>query len=414
MYVVVALVALTIGLILGGVLGARSTEQGRPPVGPRQEVPTARPPVGPALAELVLDALGEGVVVVDRGDDVLLANPAARSLGALNGDRLSSEGLRRVAHEALDAAETRQVSLELPYGFLGRELVSVSVSAVPVGPVVAGRVDAVVLLVADMTETRRLEAVRRDFVANVSHELKTPVGALTLLAEAVQQASDDPEAVQRFSARMQHEGQRLGRLVGELIALSRVQGADALPELSPVSVQSLLTDAVDRTRLVADKAGITLATAVEPGLMVLGDESQLSTAVGNLADNAIAYSPGGTRVVLTGRLIPGTRAGEDWVEIVVADQGIGIADTDLDRIFERFYRVDPARSRATGGTGLGLAIVKHVVTNHGGSVEAWSSEGAGSTFTIRLRAAPSAARPGEPVVSTPLRSSDPRLTRGAR
>ena len=270
------------------------------------------------------------------------------------------------------------------------------------------------MLLSDLTETRRLEAVRRDFVANVSHELKTPVGALTLLAEAVQEAADDPEAVQRFAGRMQHEGQRLGRLVGELIALSRVQGADALPERHPIDVDHLLTEAVDRSRLPAERAGITLVAAPAAGLTVFGDEVQLATAVANLVDNAVSYSPGGTRVVVTARAVPASPDRASCVEIVVADQGIGIAESDLDRIFERFYRVDPARSRATGGTGLGLAIVKHVVTNHGGTVDAWSSEGAGSTFTIRLpdtasstppsvalSPAGSAVTPSEPAAAVP-------------
>jgi two-component system, OmpR family, sensor histidine kinase SenX3 len=337
-----------------------------------------------SLPAQVVSALGEGVVVVNRDNVVLLVNAAARALGAVVGDRLAHDDLRRMAYAALTSATITAGSVELPRGYLGRESATVGVSAVPLGVADGGRAEAVALLLSDLTETRRLEAVRRDFVANVSHELKTPVGALTLLAEAVQEAADDPEAVQRFAGRMQHEGQRLGRLVGELIALSRVQGADALPERRPTAVDRLLAEAVDRSRLAAERAGITLVAAPAAGLIVFGDEVQLATAVANLVDNAVSYSPGGTRVVVTARAVPASPDRASCVEIVVADQGIGIAEPDLDRIFERFYRVDPARSRATGGTGLGLAIVKHVVTNHGGTVEAWSSEGAGSTFTIRL------------------------------
>jgi two-component system sensor histidine kinase SenX3 len=241
-----------------------------------------------------------------------------------------------------------------------------------------GRVAAVALLCDDVTEQRRLEDVRRDFVANVSHELKTPVGALSLLAEAVQEAADDPEAVARFSARMLRESERLGRLVQELIALSRLQGAEPLPGDDVVSVADVLTEAVDRTRLAAERDGITVVTRCDGDLEVRGSESQLATAVGNLVDNAIAYSPRDTRVAVHARPVG------DWVEIAVTDQGIGMAEPELARIFERFYRVDPARSRATGGTGLGLAIVKHVVSNHGGTISVWSVEGAGSTFTVRL------------------------------
>jgi two-component system, OmpR family, sensor histidine kinase SenX3 len=412
-HVLIAVGALLVGLVLGLIV-ARLYRRA-----PEPTVPTVATPAPPTandrrrdLPAQVLEALGEGVVVVDRDEEVLLANPVARGLGAVIGDRLAHEGLRRVAYQALDSGDVRKATVELPRGYLGRETSSVSVTAVPIGSISsagpagsarAGRVLAVALLLSDLTEARRLEAVRRDFVANVSHELKTPVGALTLLAEAVQDASDDPEAVQRFAARMQHEGQRLGRLVGELIALSRVQGADALPDRQPISVAHLLGEAIDRSRLAAERAGIALVSSASPGLTVFGDETQLATAVSNLVDNAVSYSPGGTRVVVTGRAIVGSPTQRSCVEIVVADQGIGISDTDLDRIFERFYRVDPARSRATGGTGLGLAIVKHVVTNHGGTVEAWSSEGAGSTFTIRM---PDMA----PTTITGGRVSDPSAT----
>jgi two-component system sensor histidine kinase SenX3 len=260
-------------------------------------------------------------------------------------------------------------------GRLGREPIAVNARVAPL--IESGYV---ALLLEDVTETRRLEVVRRDFVANVSHELKTPVGALTLLAEAVQDAADDPEAIRRFAGRMQHEGIRLGRLVAELIELSRLQGAEPLPSDTVVEIDHVVAEAVDRTRLAAESAGITVVSGGERGLAVHGSESQLVTALVNLVDNAIAYSPPGTRVAV------GTRRREGYAEISVSDQGIGIPETDLERVFERFYRSDPARSRATGGTGLGLAIVKHIATNHGGGVSVWSVEGSGSTFTLRLPA----------------------------
>ena len=263
------------------------------------------------------------------------------------------------------------------------------------------RVHSVVLRFFDVTEARRLELVRRDFVANVSHELKTPVGALTLLAEAVQEAADDPAAVHHFAERMQREGSRLGRLVQELIELSRLQGAEPLPGDALVDVGRVLAEAVDRSRLLAEQANIGVLCRPEGELSVRGNETQLITALGNLIDNAIAYSSPHTRVSVTSRAE--TDADGSWATIAVTDQGIGIADADLDRVFERFYRVDPARSRATGGTGLGLAIVKHIATNHGGTVAVWSVVGSGSTFTIRL---PLATRPstpelaGQPIVET--------------
>ena len=332
--------------------------------------------VPPALARRVLEVMGSAAVVVDRADEVVLANPAARRMGVVRGGRVVVGELRRLAREARRAGEPRQAVVDTPRGRLGREPIAVSVQVAPL--VESGYV---ALLLEDVSETRRLEAVRRDFVANVSHELKTPIGALTLLAEAVQDAADDPEAIRRFAGRMQHEGIRLGRLVAELIELSRLQGADPLPSPAVVSVDVVVAEALDRTRLAADAAGITVVAGGQRRLTVRGSESQLVTALVNLVDNAVAYSAAGTRVAI------GTRRRDGSVEISVSDQGIGIAEADLDRVFERFYRSDPARSRATGGTGLGLAIVKHIATNPGGGVSVWSVEGSGSTFTLRLPAA---------------------------
>jgi two-component system sensor histidine kinase SenX3 len=265
--------------------------------------------------------------------------------------------------------------------------------AVDAGPrriaVHAARLDpsgTVALLLQDVTEVRRVEAVRRDFVANVGHELKTPVGALTLLAEAVQEAADDPEAIRRFSARMRHEAERLARLVRELIDLSRLQGGDPLPALEPVPLDAIVAEAMDRTRLAAGARGIELTSSGQTGLLVRGVESQLITALTNLLTNAVAYSAGETHVSVA------TRARSGFAEIAVTDAGVGIPEPDRQRVFERFYRVDQSRASATGGTGLGLAIVKHIVTNHRGSVEVWSEPGVGSTFTVRIPLAPHRAR----------------------
>jgi two-component system sensor histidine kinase SenX3 len=330
----------------------------------------------------VVEALDQGVVVLDAEDRVVLLNPAARAMNLTDVDRLTFPDLAELAGRARALGEHLHRTVDLPIGRLGREPISLAVDAVPLF-IEDERVGAVGLLLADMSEHRRLEAVRRDFVANVSHELKTPVGALTLLAEAVQDAADDPEAVARFAGRMQHEGARLSRLVRELIELSRVQGAEPMPSAVSVPAAGILDEARDRTHLSAEQAGISVTLRCDPDLVVRGNVDQLVTAVSNLVDNAIAYSGSGTRIV-----IAATASSDDesrpCVDIAVSDQGLGIAEADRDRIFERFYRVDPARSRATGGTGLGLAIVKNIVTNHLGTVMVWSVEGQGSTFTIRL------------------------------
>jgi two-component system sensor histidine kinase SenX3 len=240
--------------------------------------------------------------------------------------------------------------------------------------------DGLILLLAeDQTESRRVEEVRRDFVANISHELKTPVGALALLAETMEEAADDPEAVRRFAGRMRQEASRLTYLVQDLITLSRIQAAEPVPDPRHVELSAVVAEALDRSRMKASARGIELVAECDERLFVLGDEELLVTALRNLLDNAVAYSPDRTRVVVSA-----SRDDAHNAQISVADQGIGIPERDLERIFERFYRVDPARSRVTGGTGLGLAIVKHVAGAHRGKVTVWSQEGAGSTFTLNL------------------------------
>jgi two-component system sensor histidine kinase SenX3 len=260
----------------------------------------------------------------------------------------------------------------------------------PRGPIGAGTHDLLVrvssigdegliaILIFDDSEMRRLDSIRRDFVANISHELKTPIGALSILSEAVLDASNDPEAIAKFASRMQAEAKRLSNLVQEIINLSRLQDEDPLKNGKPVDISEVISEAVDQSRLNAEKRKITLVADSESEAKIIGDRNQVTMAINNLIENAINYSPDGTRVAITLKEV------DTIVEIAVSDQGIGIPEKDLERIFERFYRVDPARSRLTGGTGLGLSIVKHIATNHGGDVSLWSVEGAGSTFTIRF------------------------------
>jgi two-component system sensor histidine kinase SenX3 len=222
--------------------------------------------------------------------------------------------------------------------------------------------------------------MRRDFVANVSHELKTPVAAMGVLAEALLESADDPETVQRFGEKILTESRRLANMVGELIELSRLQGAEPLPELAAVDVDSVVSEAISRHKVAADNADITVTTDAPSGFQVMGDQTLLVTALANLISNAIAYSPNASKVSISR-----CRRGDN-IEIAVTDRGIGIARADQERVFERFFRVDKARSRATGGTGLGLAIVKHVAANHNGSIRLWSQPGTGSTFTLSIPA----------------------------
>ncbi|MGW0603520.1 sensor histidine kinase [Streptomyces sp. NPDC002640] len=331
----------------------------------------------PRGVDTVLSVLRSSAVVLDEADAVVKASSAAYALGLVRGGRLAVEPMLQMARDTRRDGEIRQVELELPRRGTGRgEPLAVSARVAPLGS------RLVMLLVEDLTEARRIEAVRRDFVVNVSHELKTPVGALSLLSEAVMDAADDPEAVQRFAGRMQIEATRLTNLVQELIDLSRIQNDDPLEDAEPVKAEVLVEEAMDRCRQQAGSKNITMAAAGAEGLYVWGNRGQLAAALGNLVENAVNYSPAQTKVGIAVRQVAGP--GGDMIEIAVTDQGIGISDRDKERIFERFYRVDPARSRATGGTGLGLAIVKHVVASHGGEITVWSTEGQGSTFTIRL------------------------------
>ncbi|APS20733.1 sensor histidine kinase [Streptomyces parvus] len=331
----------------------------------------------PPGVDTVLSVLSSSAVVLDESDGVVKASSAAYALGLVRGGRLAVEPMLNMARDTRRDGEIRQVELDLPRRGTGRgDTLAVSARVAPLGS------RLVLLLVEDLTEARRIEAVRRDFVANVSHELKTPTGALSLLSEAVMDASDDPEAVERFAGRMQIEATRLTNLVQELIDLSRVQNDDPLEDAEPVKVETLVAEAIDRCRQQAGSKQITMASAGAEGLTVWGNRGQLVGALGNLVENAVNYSPAHTRVGIAARRL--ASPGGDLIEIAVTDQGIGISEKDRERVFERFYRVDPARSRATGGTGLGLAIVKHVAASHGGEVTVWSSEGQGSTFTLRL------------------------------
>ena len=391
--------AAILGGVLGLVTGAICMAWVRPSGRSQRHAPQALdPPVLPDGVSSVLAVLRSGAIVVDTADAVVSTSPSAVAHGLVRDKDLVHDELRHLARQVRRDGVIREVELDLRRGPLGRGRITVGVRVAPLGSA------HVLLLVDDRSKARRVEEVRRDFVVNVSHELKTPVGGLALLAEAVLEAKDDPEAVARFARRMQVESTRLTGLVQEIVDLSRLQIADTLHEPALVDVGLAAAEAIEQSRLVAGSRGVEIVSSLAQGVQVFGDADLLATAIRNLVGNAINYSASGARVAVS------VRSEEQLVEIAVADQGQGIPESEQARIFERFYRVDAARSRATGGTGLGLAIVKHICANHGGEVTVWSEQGHGSTFTMRLPAAPTSrasedAAPGIPAseIPTPAR-----------
>ncbi|MCX6425458.1 MAG: ATP-binding protein [Actinobacteria bacterium] len=321
----------------------------------------------------VLERLGSASVVLAPGDAVLYSSAAALQIGLIKEGRLFSQELLALIRVVRRTDQSQEGDVEIPRGPVGEGVKNLLVKVTPLG-----NEGMILVLADDVSEADRIDAVRRDFVANISHELKTPIGALSILSEAVLQASDDPAMVKHFAAKMGETANRLTELVQQIISLSRLQDADPLTDAAAVDISWALKSAVDQSQTNADARGIFISLDAQVEANVFGDREQLVMALHNLIENAINYSPEKTKVTISAKMI------EKLVEIVVKDQGIGIAERDQERIFERFYRVDPARSRETGGTGLGLSIVKHVVANHGGDVSVWSQVGEGSTFTLRL------------------------------
>lgn len=333
----------------------------------------ARPadqPVLPTGVAAVLSVLRSSALVVDVNDVVLKATAPTYTMNLVRGDRIVVPELAALISQVRRDGQIRETELVVPRP--GTPARHVTARIAPLGA------DLVLALVEDRTRERQVEEIRRDFVANVSHELKTPVGAIKLLSEAVGEASDDPEAVQRFAGRMSAESDRLGRLVQQIIELSRLQHDTPVDEAGLVDLDWIVERVIDENATDAAARHISVVRDGDKAIFVHGEAEQLALAVGNLVSNAIAYSSKGTSVVI------GTHEHPEYVDIAVSDQGIGIPADELNRIFERFYRVDPARHRSTGGTGLGLSIVKHVAATHGGDVTVWSEEGHGSTFTLRL------------------------------
>ncbi|WP_322857446.1 sensor histidine kinase [Mycobacterium shigaense] len=367
---VLSVLALVVGVAAGTRLSPRVARR-------RQRV--AAESTGITVAQMlqrIVALMPMGAAVVDTHRDVVYLNDRAKELGLVR-DRQLDDQAWQAAQQALagDDAEFDLQPHKRAAG--GRAGISVHGQARLLSE--EDRRFAVVF-VHDQSDHARMEATRRDFVANVSHELKTPVGAMALLAEALLASADDSETVRRFAEKVLIEANRLGDMVAELIELSRLQGAERLPNVTAVDVDSVVSEAISRHKVAAENANIEVRTDAPSGLRVLGDQTLLVTALANLVSNAIAYSAPGSPVSISRR-----RRGDN-IEIAVTDRGIGIALEDQERVFERFFRGDKARSRATGGSGLGLAIVKHVAANHNGTIGVWSKPGTGSTFTLSIPA----------------------------
>lgn len=372
--------ALALGAVLGGgavVTVIAAARRGRMAA----EVASTTVPDGVAQ---VIDALESAGVVLDPSNNVITASPRAVTLGLVWHRTLVHPRLVEIVDRVRRSGEPITEEVELSRGPLGDAALYLSVRVARLGS------RFMLLLAEDRTDSYRLDAVRRDFVANISHELKTPIGAIGLLGEALGHAADDAVQVRRFAAQLTKESSRLASMTQEIIELSRLQAKDALSHPEVVELDQVIASAIDQNRVHADAQRVTLASGGAKGLRVWGDEAMLITALHNLILNAVQYSPSPSRVGI------GVTAGDDVIEIAVTDQGIGIPEDELDRVFERFFRVDQARSRTTGGTGLGLSIVKHVVQNHGGDVRVWSQPGRGSTFTIRL---PRVLEPAQPLLT---------------
>jgi two-component system sensor histidine kinase SenX3 len=339
----------------------------------RQESPVLEPDALPAVLLEALGQLDQNALVIAPGEVIVFASENIDHIGILRDGNIQSQELLAIIRVVRRTNVKQTGTIEVPRGPIGEGRHELTVNVIPLI-----REQFVLVLLSDESQAQRIQDVRRDFVANVSHELKTPIGALLLLSEAVLGAKDDPAAVEKFATRMQIESKRLTDLVQEIINLSRLQDSDPLSVPSELNVQDLVSEAIDQSQVGADSRKIQISSGEIANGVVLGDRDQIIMAIQNLVENAVNYSPEGTKVTVSSVVEDGI------VTITVIDQGIGIPESEKDRIFERFYRVDPARSRQSGGTGLGLSIVKHVATKHGGEVSVWSVEDVGSTFSLKL------------------------------
>ena len=365
-----------LGLLVAGLIWAAVGWQRRAEDVFEQPVPHG--------VDTALEVIGATGVVLDAEDRVLRAAQSAVALGLVTDRDVVYQPVLDLVRESREEGIPLSAEFELPGETKSSPAIHLLVRVAPLG------LRLMLVVADDQSEMYRLDAVRRDFVANISHELKTPIGAVSLLAEALQYSADDPEQVRSFAATLEKEGHRLAEMTSDIIELSKLQSLGTIRDPDIVSLDNVVEQAIATNAVLAEKSGITVAVSAHSGGLVMGDAPSLVSALHNLIRNAITYSQPSSRVGV------GTSIKGGVVEVSVTDQGQGIAEADLERIFERFYRSDPARSRDTGGTGLGLAIVKHVINNHHGEVRVWSQLGKGSTFTVRLRRAPEEATQADP------------------
>jgi two-component system, OmpR family, sensor histidine kinase SenX3 len=386
--------ALAIGIVVGAaVVGVLWLLRSRPV---HLEQGTDPMPDGVDTALEVIGAIG---IVLDAKNRVIRASRSAIDLGLVDGRDISLPPVARLVERARLANRQLVEEFEIPRPQQTPQHIIVRVA--PLG-------SQFLLLVADdRSDIYRIDAVRRDFIANISHELKTPIGAVSLLAEALIASAEDPVQVKKFAQSLEGEATRLAELTSDIIELSRLQSGGRVQNPVPVPIDQVVLRAIDSNRVLAESSGVDLVVNAKSGAFVGGDESSLVTAVHNLVRNAISYSKGPARVGI------GVVERDGIVEVSVTDQGIGIPAQELERIFERFYRGDPARSRQTGGTGLGLSIVKHVVANHDGQVRVWSQPGRGSTFTIKLRSVQPGTQEQLSGHPTLIESTPPRVAKSA-
>ena len=326
----------------------------------------------------ILQVIDAEYLIVEPSDAVIANSVRMASLGVVDSNRVVNDAIRQLIRQTRRNNELNTANVEIAN-------TQARIRAFHIG-----NTGNIAVLLFDDAESLRLDATRRDFVANVSHELKTPIGSLSILAEAIAEATDDPVALKNFANRIGIESKRLATLVSEIINLSRIQDVDVLMSAKVMDINEVIHEAIDMSRTKAESRGIKVEYSATEVIEVLADKTSLVSAFDNLIENAINYSPNNTTVKIT------LNQRGNLVEVAIKDEGIGISEADQKRVFERFYRVDPARSRETGGTGLGLSIVKHVINNHGGDVLVWSELGKGSTFTVRL-----------PIVRTNLVNASP-------